>query len=76
MADVQTPVMDIEEEVEVPQEDAVVEDPVVEEKPKAHVSTAAAEVSGKDAVDASKVWGRKVPKYCVQICVLLNLVFC
>lgn len=54
MADVQTPVMDIEEEVEVPQEDAVVEDPVVEEKPKAHVSTAAAEVSGKDVVDASK----------------------
>jgi len=62
MADVQTPVMDIvtpdlppldiEEEVEVPQEAAV--EPVVEEKPKAHVSTAAASVSEKDAVDASK----------------------
>jgi len=48
MTDVQTPVMDIEEEVEVPQDDAVAD------QPKAHVSTAAAEVSGKDAVDASK----------------------
>ena len=44
MADVQTPILDIEEEVEVPQE----EEPVVT------VSTAAAEVSGKEAVEASK----------------------
>merc|ERR1712066_488251 len=50
MADVQTPVVDIEEEVEVPQDDAV-EEPT---KPvEAFVSTAAAEV-GQDAVEASK----------------------